>query len=131
MTDHYQFHRDRSLPAGDAVFVFGSNLQGRHGKAAAQVARDQFGAIKGKGAGAMGRCYAIPTKSNPWRTLSIETIREHVERFKQYARSQPHETFFVTRIGCGEAGYKDHEIAPLFRDSPGNCNFAQEWRPYL
>lgn len=132
MTDHYQFHRDNSLPAdGGAVFVFGSNLEGRHGKGAAKAAYERYGAIYYKGAGAMGHCYAIPTKSTPYKRRTLDEIRASVETFKQYARAQPHQTFFVTRIGCGRAGYRDEDIAPMFRDSPHNCNFAEEWRQYL
>ncbi len=42
------------------VFVFGSNLQGIHGSGAAQVARECFGAIMGRGVGLQGQSYAIP-----------------------------------------------------------------------
>ena len=31
-------------------------------------------------------------------------------------------TFLVTRIGCGIAGFRDEEIAPLFKDTAGMAN---------
>ena len=36
-------------------------------------------------------------------------------------------------IGCGIAGYRDEQIAPLFRPlvAIGRCSFAKQWRPYL
>ena len=40
------------------VFVFGSNLAGRHGKGAALHARKHHGAIYGQGAGLQGSSYA-------------------------------------------------------------------------
>lgn len=46
------------------VFVFGSNLAGRHGKGAALDAYRYHGAIRGQGVGWQGRSYAIPTKGH-------------------------------------------------------------------
>lgn len=36
--------------------------------------------------------------------------------------------FQVTRIGCGLAGYRDADIAPLFACAPANCHLPAEWR---
>lgn len=49
-------------PDENVVFVFGSNPEGRHGKGAAKVAVDNFGAIYGQGEGLQGNAYALPTK---------------------------------------------------------------------
>lgn len=95
--------------AQDEVFVFGSNLQGMHGGGAAAVAMRNFGAVWGKGVGHYGQTYAIPTMQG-----GIETIRPYVDDFIAYARNHPELTFLVTRIGCGIAGFKDEEVAPLF-----------------
>jgi len=68
----------------DAVFVFGSNLAGRHGKGAALYARQRRGAIYGQGEGLLGlqgRSYAIPTKDAMIRTLPLAAIASHVARF--------------------------------------------------
>ena len=95
--------------AQDEVFVFGSNLQGMHGGGAAAVAMRNVGAVWGKGVGHYGQTYAIPTMQG-----GIETIRPYVDDFIAYARNHPELTFLVTRIGCGIAGFKDEEVAPLF-----------------
>ena len=91
------------------VFVFGSNLQGHHDGGAARVARERFGAIYGQGVGLQGQSYAIPTMN-----LTLGEISRYVDEFIWFADSHPEMTFMVTRIGCGIAGYRDEEIAPLF-----------------
>jgi hypothetical protein len=103
------------------IFVFGSNLAGRHGKGAALHARQHCGAIYGQGIGLQGRSYAIPTKDGRLNTLPLPVIRRHVEQFRAFAARHPELTFEVTAIGCGLAGYTPEEIAPLFRDAPANC----------
>jgi hypothetical protein len=113
------------------IFVFGSNLAGRHGKGAALYARQHHGAIYGQGAGPQGNSYAIPTKDERIRTLPLETIKTYVEDFLFYAENSPDLKFEVTRIGCGLAGYKDWQIAPMFRKAPQNCYLPEEWKEYL
>lgn len=127
----YTFHRDGTLPAKDEVFVFGSNLAGIHGAGAARVAVESFGAVYGAGMGLMGKCYAIPTKSMYIQTLSIHEIAFYVRQFREFATFHRETPFFVTRVGCGLAGYMDSQIAPLFYESPPNCSFAESWRLYL
>lgn len=46
-----------------------------------------------------------------------ETIRPYVKDFVAYAKVHPENKLRVTRIGCGIAGFKDREIAPLFTDA--------------
>ncbi len=99
------------------IFVFGSNLAGRHGAGAALLARNKFGAIDGIGVGAMGQSYGIPTKDRLIQTLPLWRIAIYVARFLGYAASCPTQTFLVTRIGCGLAGYSPKEIAPMFLDN--------------
>jgi hypothetical protein len=110
------------------IFVFGSNLAGRHGKGAALYARTHYGAEYGVGIGKTGCSYAIPTKDRNLNVLGLETIRGHVQEFIQYAKDHPQHTFQVTRIGCGLAGYKDHQIAPMFIGAPNNCQLPEEWK---
>ena len=93
------------------VFVFGSNLGGMHGGGAARTAYENFGAVWGKGVGHFGKTYAIPTMQG-----GVETIKPYVDQFIAYAAEHPELTFYVTRIGCGIAGFRDEEIAPLFKD---------------
>lgn len=103
----------------DEVFVFGSNLAGMHGGGAAYAAFKKFGAIWGRGVGLQGQSYAIPTMQG-----GVETIKPYVDDFIDFARSRPDLFFYVTRIGCGIAGFADAEIAPLFaaaRAIPNIC----------
>ncbi|MFA6769816.1 MAG: hypothetical protein WCR71_01420 [Bacteroidales bacterium] len=98
--------------AFDEVFVFGSNLAGRHVGGAARVALNKFGAIYGQGVGLQGQSYAIPTMQG-----GVETIAPYVDKFIKYAQQNQDKFFYVTRIGCGIAGFKDEQIAPLFKDA--------------
>lgn len=129
----YQFHEDGDVPdsAFGAVWVFGSNLAGRHGKGSAKVAADHFGARRGVGIGPTGQAYAIPTKDGELRVLPLGQIGVAIAGFLQYAAARPDTQFWVTRIGCGLAGYRDEQIAPLFHGAPANCHFAQEWQRFL
>lgn len=115
------------MPRG--VFVFGSNLAGRHGAGAARFARTHRGAVYGSGEGRQGQSYAIPTKDSKLRTLPLDQIALHVEKFLEYAAGHPGLTFEVTRVGCGLAGYSDEQIAPLFKGAPDNCALPIGWRP--
>lgn len=91
------------------IFVFGSNLQGMHAGGAARIAYNNFGAIWGQGVGLQGQSYGIPTMQG-----GVETVRPYVNEFIQFAKDHPEQTFLVTRIGCGIAGFTDAEMAPLF-----------------
>lgn len=106
------------------VFVFGSNESGRHGKGAAKTAMI-WGAVYGQGEGLQGRTYGIPTKdSSIRRTLSQDEIKPYVDRFIQCAIANPHLTFLVTEIGCGLAGLKPKNVAPLFKEAINLSNVA-------
>lgn len=97
------------------VFVFGSNLLGIHGAGAALTAWKSFNAEWGKGTGATGQCYALPTKNTLTMILPLDTIYQFVRFFLNYAELNKDKTFLVTKIGCGYAGYTPDNIAPLFR----------------
>ena len=114
-----------------SIFVFGSNEAGCHGKGAALNARLHHGAIYGQGVGPQGTSFAIPTKSHHLRALPIEGIEWYVSMFKEYARRHQYHTFNVTRIGCGLAGFRDQDIAPMFADAPRNCRFSTKWAKWL
>ena len=131
MSEAEQEERDRIerlMQSDRAVFVFGSNLAGRHGAGAAADATALYGALYGKGSGFQGRSYAIATKGWNLRTLSIGQIRLEVYAFIEYAKANPETVFAVTRIGCGLAGYHDEDIAPLFNKAPSNCSLPTGWR---
>lgn len=95
--------------APDEIFVFGSNLAGHHMGGAARTAMERFGAEWGQGEGIQGQSYAIPTMFG-----SVEEIKPYVDRFLDLAYEWDENTFLVTRVGCGIAGFTPDQIAPLF-----------------
>ena len=103
------------------IFVFGSNLQGYHGGGAARLAMNQWGAVWGQGTGLQGQTYAIPTMQG-----SIGTIRPYIDQFIKFAQNDPERTFLVTEIGCGIAGFRPADIAPLFKNA---INIPNIWLP--
>lgn len=111
MTDRFTPEFINELQPGE-IFVFGSNLRGMHAGGAARVANLKFGAEWGVGVGLTGQCYAIPTMQG-----GVETIKPYTDQFIAFAAEHPELTFFVTRIGCGIAGFTDAQIAPLFADA--------------
>ena len=68
-----------------------------------------MGAIHGQGIELQGQSYAIPTMQG-----NIDTIKPYVDEFIKFAISHKEMKFLVTKIGCGIAGFKVSEIAPLF-----------------
>jgi hypothetical protein len=125
-----KYHKDGTLPAEGEIFVFGSNLAGIHGAGAAKVARDHYAAPFGAGCGYMGKAYAIPTKDFHVETMELSVIYKYVKHFVYFTQLFPERSFFVTRVGCGLAGYSDSQIAPMFLGAK-NCSFAESWKPYL
>ena len=99
------------------IFVFGSNLSGFHYGGAAHTAHKCFGAVWGEGVGLFGFSYAIPTMLG-----SAQAIKPYVDDFIRFAAAHPEYRFLVTRIGCGIAGAKVNEIAPMFTKAIGVKN---------
>ncbi|MEE0992174.1 MAG: hypothetical protein UH542_04275 [Bacteroidales bacterium] len=110
------------------IFVFGSNMEGKHMGGAARVAYEMFGAEWGVGDGPTGRCYAISTMHG-----GIEDIQPYAEKFIAYAKVHPMKRFLLTRVGCGIAGFKDSDMAQLFKDALDvpNITYPRQWLPYM
>lgn len=126
------FHIDGTAPRTDEIFVFGSNLSGIHGGGAARAAFDLYGAKWGVAEGRTGSSYAIPTVAkNIAGPLTVEQIGAAVGRFLSYASANPRQRFFVTRIGCGLAGHKDADIAPMFAGASSNCSLPDTWAQFI
>lgn len=113
------------------VFVFGSNLAGRHGKGAALEAYKKWGAVYGMGHGRQGHSYAIPTKGLHLEVLPLNTINYFVQEFLEYAVKMPGNVFQLTAIGCGLAGYSPEQIAPMFETAPRNIILPEEFLSVL
>ena len=109
------------------VFVFGSNIQGEHVGGAAAFANKVLGAEMGCGFGFCDfacKTYAIPTCIRLWDNKcnrytkpfdSVIQIKPFVAAFISDAKHYTDKTFYVTKIGCGIAGFKISEVAELFR----------------
>ena len=110
------------------VFVFGANILGKHGAGAAKFAHLYCGAQYGCGFGLQGNSFAIPTKDELLRTLSLDVIAQHVRQFLYFVQQNPHLTFYLSPIGTGLAGYQHHHIAPLFSDAPRNLVLPDVWK---
>jgi hypothetical protein len=120
----------------EKIFVFGSNLAGRHGAGAALFAKDRRGANYCQGEGLQGQSYAIPIKdgrnrsipmTHPSQVLPLEQIEEGVQRFIRFTNSRPDLQFELTPVGCGKAGFRPDQIAPFFRDAPPSCPLPIEF----
>ena len=114
----------------DIIFVFGSNLAGRHGAGSALKALE-FGAKIGIGEGIQGKTYAIPTKDENLKTLPLSQINEYVHMFLKYAKAHPWLTFYVVEIGCGLAGYKPWQIAPMFSGHTSNVLLSPKFESFV
>jgi len=130
---------DESLPVD---FVFGSNELGQHGGGAAGVAWREYGARyaghggAGQGFGPQGNCFGIPTCSKtcnqPDHDIEYDKLKYYIQCFLLWARLQMgRRQFKVTQIGCGLAGWKSEEVAPLFNDAPPNCFYDTAWHEFL
>lgn len=109
----YRISSDRITELKDnEIFVFGSNLEGRHGGGAALLAYRKWGAVWGQGVGLQGQCYGIPTMHG-----GPEKIKPYVDEFIEFARNHKELNFLVTEIGCGIAGFSPEDIAPLFAEA--------------
>ena len=98
------------------IFVFGSNAEGVHGKGAALLAKEKFGAIQGKAEGLQGKSYGVITKKN-WRVEKSSTLQEigkGIQNMLLFAKENPNKKFLVTKLGSSLAGYSVKEIKNLF-----------------
>jgi hypothetical protein len=105
------------------IFIFGSNSEGQHYGGAARVAHDMFFAEWGVGRGLTGLCYALPTLYHPTTTsepgamlkLSLEELDLEFEYLFDCINRHPDYTFYLTKVGCGIAGFSIEEIKEIFK----------------
>lgn len=98
------------------IFVFGSNEGGFHGKGAALLAKENFGAIYGQARGLQGQSYAVVTKKYWYQPKSstLNEIGKELQDMILFARDNPDKEFLVVRLGSDLAGYSVNEIKGLF-----------------
>ena len=115
------------------IYVFGSNLAGRHGKGSALIARQNYGAVYGQGIGLQGNSYAIPTKDEHIQTMPLDRIQPYIEQFIAFAKDHRNMEFYVVNIGCLNAGYSYKEIAPMFAEASelANVHLTAEFKEVI
>lgn len=109
------------------VFVFGSDLAGHHTGGEALTALRRHGAAYGRGVGLEGRSNALPVMDEQGKRLPAAIIARYVSAFLRFASIHRELTFHVSRVGCERGGYRDDEIAPLFKAVPPNCHLPKGW----
>lgn len=109
-----------SLNPGEYIVV-GTNIAGMHGGGAARYAHDHFGLVWGCGEGLSGQSYALPTMEG------LTAFRLAALKFAIFAEHNPDKTFYLTRVGCGIAGYEDQDVAPMFEGLPSNVIKPAGW----
>ncbi len=111
------------------VFVFGSNKAGRHGKGAALHAKKAWGAAQGVGEGPTGQSYALPTKDEKLRSMTLDEVDAAIGRFVDHAKDNTDKLFLLTPVGCGLAGNDAREVAALVRakEPPANVVLTTSW----
>ena len=104
------------LPA-NGIFVGGVNPQGRHGKGAALVMKQHFGAIYGQAEGLMGDSYGIITKElrGDHPPITIRQVGEGIVRMLACAASTPDRVFYVTKLGTQLAYFTVKQVGDIFR----------------
>lgn len=130
MSEEYQFYNKSRRLEDNEIFVFGSNLGGRHGKGAALQAFMRYGAKYGRGVGLQGKAYAIPTKTRDLEILPLHDIVPYIHEFVQFTKNNPDMRFYVTPVGCGLAEYKPADIAEHFKGAI-NCSFEKCFAEFL
>lgn len=109
------------------IFVFGSNLGGRHGKGAALLARVKFGAVYGVGEGFTGQTWAFPTLTADLSKVSLDSLLKSRERLYAACKENPTLEFLLTKVGCGLAGFPEELMRDLFSMSPANLVLPSDW----
>ena len=103
--------------ANGQVFVFGSNLKGHHAGGAAKTAYIKFGAEWGVGEGMTGQCYAFPTLDENMQPVSAFDLLRSKFRLYEACRQNPDKVFFLTKVGCGIAGFDEEDVKLIFADN--------------
>ena len=118
----------------NGIFVFGSNTQGRHGKGAALVAMQKFGAIYGQSKGLQGKSYAVITKDLTKKihpSISPEDIISQIRELYNFARQNLELDFYIIYSGNGINlnNYSNEEMASFFASGyiTNNIIFEEEF----
>lgn len=130
------------------IFVFDSNLEGKHDSGTSKFALDNFGAIYGNGRGAQGHSYALATQNitpcyydkithniyflDGYRSVTEREIINNIKELYKYAREHSDKEFLIayTKCGIGSSGYSGDEMLNMFacQDVPSNVFFSDTFK---
>lgn len=135
------FYEGDIKPEQNVIFVFGSNVEGRHGLGAAKEAVQKFGAVYGRPEGLQGSSYAIPTKdlrvkaNKGYRSVPEEKIVSSIAAMYRCAEQNPDKVFKVAYRNPPHKytlnGYSGAEMVRMFLKAgtpPMNVQFSMEWK---
>jgi hypothetical protein len=94
---------------------------------AALHAKQKFGAVDEIGEGLIGQSYAYPTLDYELQKRDTAELEYSAMMLRYTAVTLPAVTFYLTKVGCGIAGYTEDEIKPLFADMPDNVIKPENW----
>ncbi len=143
MTEKDFFNQD-GTPKNN-TFVFGSNLLGIHAGGAAYFANNSLGAEIGIGEGFADinlLTYAFPTLKTPGgafgeteeNKLSLDDIERSMAKLMGIVNDHPDRIFYLTKIGCGIAGFTIEEVGNIFGLTYGhqpNLIYPEEFTEYI
>lgn len=114
----------------DEIIVVGTNSRGLHGGGLARYAQEHFGLKEGEYSGHYGQCYCIMTLDSHLEKMNLNLIREQLEKLSKFAMDNPDKIIYLTKIGCGIAGFKIEEIKSILPKFPKNVILPIELTNY-
>lgn len=98
------------------IFVFSSNLLGKHIGGTARIAKEKFGAQEGVSEGITGQCYAIPTLDEDFSRVSLLDLTVSMTLFLQHVKLyKDRYTYYLTGIGRSIVGWSVYDIREVFQ----------------
>lgn len=113
------------------VFVFGTDIDGRHESESGRMAMRLHGAQRGTRNGLTGNAYAIPSVASDGTPLRLAVMANYVTPFIEYATAHPRTIFQIARFGAGGAEHSDEDMAGLFAKVPANCRLPGRWQTLI
>lgn len=111
----------------DEVIVVGTNMNGAHYGGLAKTAYELWGLQWGQWRGLIGKCYGFPTLDKNLSQRNPFVLGAESKTFFRCAEANPDLTFFLTKIGCGIAGYDEDYMKSLFITVPKNVVKPEGW----
>jgi hypothetical protein len=103
----------------NGVFVFLSDIQGKHEKGPARIAHELFGAEKGKAFHTMGRSYGICIKFTTQPRVEESFMKNQINILYTIAKNRDKDKlFYIMYNGATIGNYTGEELGKIFRHIP-------------